>query len=91
MLNDADLSILGLAAEPMLKMLAGLEQRHLNTIYGNFKSGKTDFIADIAKWVCLREQMKEIESVLRQHHKQEEKKHASTTNDRDTERFNTGS
>ncbi len=83
MLTDVDIRIMGLAAEPMLKMLKNLEERQLNSIYGEFRTGKKDFTAELAKWVCIREQILEIQNVLRQHHKAEEKKHDTTSGDRD--------
>jgi hypothetical protein len=76
--DDTEIKLLGLSAPALMKMLRHKEQRILGTLYGEFKGGKTDFLARIAEWSCVRDQIYDIESVLRQHEKQEEILHGRT-------------
>lgn len=79
--DETEIKLLGLSAPALMKMLRSKEQRILGSMYGEFKSGKTDFVARLAEWVCVRDQIHEIESVLRQHEKAEDKKHEQSRND----------
>lgn len=79
MLTEDEVRLLGLAAPQILKMLEAREVRLANAIHGNFKNGKHDQTVALAEWISVREQINEIKSVLQQHEKQEEKRHADTT------------
>ena len=81
--DDTEIRLLGLSAPALMKMLRSKEQRVLGTMYGEFKSGKTDFLARLAEWACVRDQISEIESVLRQHEKKEGVKHERAANNRE--------
>lgn len=66
-LSDDEVRILSLNAPENLKLLRFREVRILNQIYGEFKNGKTDHITNLATWCCIRDQIRELETILKQH------------------------
>ena len=84
-LTETDIRLIGLSAPVLLKLLRAREARLLGGIYGQFRAGKLDQTTALAEWASVRDQIHEIESVLRQHDKQEGKKH-DTSSDSDSDR-----
>lgn len=77
-LSPQEIHIMGLSAPVLLKMLHAKEDRILARIYGEFKNGKHEQMMALAEFACVRDMINEINSVLRQHEKHEEKRHADT-------------
>lgn len=73
-----EIHILGHSAPVLLRMLRAREERILSGIYGEFKNGKQEHTMALAAFACVRDQINEITSALRQHEAQQEKKHANT-------------
>ncbi len=83
-LTPEEIHILGLSAPAILRMLKAREDRILARIYGEFRNAKYDQTMALAEFACVRDQINEITSVLRQSDKQEEKKHANARSTGDT-------
>lgn len=84
MWSETDIRLMGLAAPVIVKMLRKREASILNRIQGEFRSDKTEFRASLAEWVCVRDQIHEIEMILNQHNKTEGAKHEPRDDDRPT-------
>ena len=69
--------ILGLAAPQLLKLLGAREKRILDRMHGDFRNGKLDQLSALAEFASVRDQINEINSVLKRHEKQEGAKHAN--------------
>lgn len=59
-----DLKILRISGPIILKGLDARMKMCLDRMYGAFRSGKTEFIADIAEFATIREQINEINNAL---------------------------
>lgn len=75
-LSQEEIHIIGLCAPSLLKLLRTREERILKKIHGEFRSGKHDQLTALAEFCSVRDQIAEIESVLRQDTIQQEKIHA---------------
>lgn len=71
-LTPDELRIIGMSGPSWLRMLRAREERIISRMYGEFRNGKTDHLAAIAELACVRDQVHEIESAMRQ--LQQEKK-----------------
>lgn len=76
-LTPDEIRIIGLSAPMLLKLLQRREERILNKIYGEWRAGKTEFTAALAEWASVRDQINEINSVLKAHDNKEETPHAN--------------
>lgn len=58
--------MIGLTAPILLRMLRAREERVINKIYGDFRSGKTDQLTALAELACVRDLTHEITTVAKQ-------------------------
>lgn len=59
-----ELNILAYSAPVFLKLFRDREKRVLDRLYGEYRSGKTDFTNLIAEYAVIREQIHEITTAL---------------------------
>ncbi len=78
-LSADELRLVALCAPQLLKLLEAREERILNRIYGEWRSGKTKHLASLAEWVSVRDQLSEIKTALRNNNEKEEKRHADAS------------
>lgn len=69
--SDDELRILTQCAPTMLRLLMAREKRILDKIYGEFRNGRTEYVAVLAEYACIRDQIHEINSALRQNDNKE--------------------
>lgn len=80
-LTQDEVRLLGLAAPQILKLMQEREKRVLARMYGEFKNSKQDQFMNVAEFACIRDIINDINSALRQHTAQEEKRHANADPD----------
>lgn len=59
-----ELAQLGYSANIWLKLLRAREKRVLDQMYAAFRSGQSDFLAEVTEYSVLREQIREIEQAI---------------------------
>lgn len=64
-LSPDEVRIISLSAPMLLKMLKAREERTILRIYGEFRSGKENQLSSIAELACVRDQINEIQSIMR--------------------------
>ncbi len=69
-MTDEDLQIISVYAPTMIRMLKSREDRIIAKIYGEFRNGKTEHLTALAEFACVRDQINEINSALRQYENQ---------------------
>lgn len=65
-LTDDEIRMVSLCAPVLMRMLKAREDRIVLRIYGEFRNGRTDYVAAVAELACVRDQIHEINSVLNQ-------------------------
>jgi hypothetical protein len=65
-LTPDELRIIGMSGPAWIRMLRAREERILARIYGEFRNGKYEHLTALAEFACVREQIGEIESAIRQ-------------------------
>lgn len=71
MFDPDELRIINISAPVFIKMLRTREKRIIDRITGEFRNGRTDFLALVAELVSVRDQMNEITNALRMQDAQE--------------------
>ena len=61
-----ELRLLAVSGPTWITLLRSREERIINRIHADYRSGKTDHLAAIAELISTREQIKEIESAIKQ-------------------------
>lgn len=64
-LTPDELRIIGMAGPAWIRMLRAREERIVSKMYGEFRNGRTDFIAGMAELACVRDQIHEIENSIK--------------------------
>lgn len=70
MFSPDDLRIIGITGPTLLRMLKEREEMIVSRIYGEYRAGKTEFLALIAELACVKDQISEIKSAILQNEKQ---------------------
>lgn len=65
-----ELRLIAHAAPQMIRMLRAREERVIQRMYGEFRAGKENQLSALAELACVRDQIAEIQSVLRQNEAQ---------------------
>jgi hypothetical protein len=73
MLTPDELRIIGMSGPAWISMLREREKRIMDRIYGEFRNGKADHLTAIAEFACVRDQINQIETAIRQLHKENQK------------------
>lgn len=60
-----EVRLIEVGAPIFLKMLKDREKRIFDRIYGNFRNNQKDFLTDIAEFATIREQINEINNVIK--------------------------
>ena len=64
--SNNELGLIAAGGSMWFKMLKGREDRLLNKIYGEFRNGQTDHLANLAEFVCIRDQINELTVAMKQ-------------------------
>jgi hypothetical protein len=64
--------MISLCAPTLTRMLEARKNRILDRIHGEFRAGKTDLLTVLAELACVRDQISEIQSALKQLEAQKE-------------------
>ena len=67
-----ELRMIGLAGHIWLRMLRSREENIIARMYGEFRSGKTDFVTSVAELACVRDQITEIKNAISLNENQKE-------------------
>lgn len=65
MFDASEMKIISISAPTWLKMLRTREAKIFDKIYGEFRNGRTDFVALVAEFATIREQINEITKSLK--------------------------
>lgn len=64
-LTPDELRIIGMAGPQFIRMLRKREENIVAKMYGEFRNGRTDFLAGMAELACVRDQIHEIETAIK--------------------------
>lgn len=63
-LTPDEFRTIALAGPVWIRMLRAREERIIQKMYGEFRSGRTDHLASLAELACVRDQVHEIENAI---------------------------
>ncbi len=70
--TSEELRVMGMAGPVWIRMLRSREETILKRIYGEIRNGNTDHLMALAEFACVRDQINEITSAMRQNNNQKE-------------------
>lgn len=61
-----ELRLIAMSSGVWIRMLEARSKRILDKIHGEFRSGRTDHLTSLAELACVRDQINEITSAIKQ-------------------------